>query len=330
VAEKGGGMKAALQQRLPLLTTAGIFVLLFVAAGMLYPRFFSERVFVNLFISQSVLGIVAVGMTLVIFSGGIDLSVGAVVGFISIFMATLVMKENVPPVLAAVLAVGLGALFGAMMGAIIHVFRQPPFLITLAGMFLARGAAFWISTEATPIDHPLYDKLSGYLLMLNPKLGLPVSALALLAVMAGGYVVAHHTRFGRNLLAIGGSEQSALLMGLPVGAVKVGVYALCSAGAAFAGVVNTVYMGSGNPAFGAGMELDAIAAVVVGGTLLAGGRGHMLGTVCGLLILGTINTAISFNGSLSPAWSRIVVGVLLLSFILLQRLLIRGVRGRQR
>ncbi len=321
-------MKAALQQRLPLLATAGIFILLFAGAGCLYPGFFSERVFVNLFISQSVLGIVAVGLTLVIFSGGIDLSVGAVVGFISIFMATLVMKHGVPPVVAAVLAVGLGALFGSMMGVMIQVFKQPPFLITLAGMFLARGGAFWISTEATPINHPLYQKLSDYQWMLNAKLGVPTSALALLAVMVAGYVVAHHTRFGRNLLAVGGSEPSALLMGLPVGAVKIGVYALCSAGAAFAGVVNTVYMGSGNPAFGVGMELDAIAAVVVGGTLLAGGRGHMLGTLCGLLILGTINTAISFNGNLSPAWSRIVVGVLLLSFILLQRLLIRGVRGR--
>jgi simple sugar transport system permease protein len=320
-------MKSVLQSRLPLLAAAGIFLLLYGAAGLMYHRIFSELVFLNLFINQSVLGIVAVGLTLVIFSGGIDLSVGAVVGFVSIFMATAVMHGHVHPAVAAVAAVALGTLFGALMGTIIQVFKQPPFLITLAGMFLARGCAFWMSTEATAIEHPWYDRLSEFELALGGSVRLPTSALALLGVLAGGYVLAHHTRFGRNLLALGGSEQSALLMGLPVGATKIGVYALCSACAAFAGVVNTVYMGSGNPAFGIGMELDAIAVVVIGGTLLAGGRGHMLGTLCGLLILGTINVAISFNGSLSPAWSRIAVGLLLLSFILLQRLLLRGAKA---
>jgi simple sugar transport system permease protein len=323
---KGRAMKPALQQRLPLVTAAGIFMLLFVAAGLKYHGFFTLRVFLNLFIDQAVLGIVAVGLTMVIFSGGIDLSVGAVVGFVSIFMADQVMNHQVAPWLAAAEALALGAAFGTVMGVIIQVFKQPPFLITLAGMFLARGCAFWISTEATPISDPLYDRLSLYELALGKNAGLTTSALALLAVLAAGYVLAHHTRFGRNVLAIGGSEQSALLMGLPVGWTKIGVYALSGCCAAFAGVVNTVGMGSGNPAFGIGLELDAIAVVVIGGTLLAGGRGHMLGTLCGLLVLGTINSAINFDGSLSPAWGRIVVGLLLLGFILLQRLFLRGPR----
>jgi simple sugar transport system permease protein len=140
-----------------------------------------------------------------------------------------------------------------------------------------------------------------------------------MAVMVAGYVVAHHTRFGRNLLAVGGSEHSALLMGLPIGPTKVAVYALNGFCAALAGIVATLYTGSGNPSMGIGLELDAIAIVVIGGTLLTGGRGHVLGTFLGILIFGTIQAAILFDGRLSSWWMRIVVGGLLLVFILLQR-----------
>ena len=150
-----------------------------------------------------------------------------------------------------------------------------------------------------------------------------------IAVLALGYVVAHHTRFGRNLLAIGGNENSAVLMGLPVGASKVLAYTLNGVLAALAGLVATVYTGSGNPSTGIGLELDAIAVVVIGGTLLAGGRGHMIGTLLGLLVFGTIQTALLFDGRLSAWWIRIVVGLLLLVFILLQRGLLRGASGKK-
>ena len=141
-------------------------------------------------------------------------------------------------------------------------------------------------------------------------------------------MLAHHTRFGRNLLAIGSSEQSALLMGLPLGTSRISVYAFNSVCATCAGLVLALYTGSGNPSFGLGLELDAIAVVVIGGTLLSGGRGHMLGTLLGLLIFGVIQAALIFDGRLSPAWSRIVVGALLLAFILLQRGLLRRLSKR--
>lgn len=320
-------MSPRLRQRIPLLATGGILLLLFIGAGLLYDGFFSARVAVNLFSDNAVLGIVAVGMTLVIFTGGIDLSVGAVVGFTSIFTATLIHR-GVPPAVAALAALGLGAGLGAGMGLLIHAFRLPAFLITLAGMFLARGGAFWISTESVGISHPLYTTLSGYELALGP-VGLPVTALGVIAVTAAGYVLAHHTRFGRNLLAVGGNENSALLMGLPVGPAKVAAYTLNGALAALAGLAATLYTGSGNPSTGLGLELDAIAVVVIGGTLLAGGRGHMVGTLLGLLVFGTIQTALLFDGRLSSWWIRIVVGLLLLAFILLQRGLLRGTAGRR-
>ena len=211
------------------------------------------------------------------------------------------------------------------MGALIHFFRLPPFLITLAGMFFARGAGFWISTESVGIGHGLYGTVSGYELALGPVI-LRSGALLLLAVLLAGFVIAHHTRFGRTLLAVGGNEQSALLMGLPIGPAKVGVYALNGFCAALAGIVATLYTGSGNPSMGIGLELDAIAIVVIGGTLLTGGRGHMLGTLLGVLIFGTIQAAILFDGRLSSWWMRIVVGALLLVFILLQRYFLRRKR----
>lgn len=311
-------MSPVLQRRLPLITTGAIFAALFVTAGLLYDGFFATRVMVNLLTDNAALGLTAVGMTLVIFSGGIDLSVGAVAGFTSIFVANLVERHHVHPALAALAALAIGGSLGAGMGTIIHFFRQPAFLITLAGMFLMRGCAFWIDTESVGITHPLYEQLAGYALELGP-LALPVAALVLLAGLALGGVLGHYTRFGRNLLALGGSEQSALLMGLPIGATKIGVYTVNSLCATAAGLVGTLYTGSGNPSLGLGLELDAIAVVVIGGTLLTGGRGHLLGTVFGLLIFGTIQSVLLFDGRLSPWWSRIVVGALLLAFILLQR-----------
>ena len=208
------------------------------------------------------------------------------------------------------------------MGTLIQVFRMPAFLITLAGMFLARGAGFWLNTESVGITHAWYEALANFALPLGERIQIPASALILGCVVLVGYLVGHHMRFGRTLLAIGGNEQSALLMGLPVGRAKIAVYTLNGACAALAGIVATVYTGSGNPSMGIGLELDAIAVVVIGGTLLAGGRGHVLGSLLGVLIFGTIQAAILFDGRLSSWWMRIVVGGLLLGFILLQRFLI--------
>jgi galactofuranose transport system permease protein len=321
--------RALPSKHLPLFVTGGILLVLFVGAAVSYEGFFSPRVIVNLFADNAFLGIAAIGMTLVIFSGGIDLSVGAVIGFTSIFTATLVTGHGIHPGIAWTLALFMGAALGGMMGALIQVFRLPAFLITLAGMFLARGAGFWINTESVGINHSWYDALANFALPLGESIQIPAAALLLLAIVLLGYAVGHHMRFGRTLLAIGGSEQSALLMGLPVGAARIAVYTLNGACAALAGIVATLYTGSGNPSMGIGLELDAIAVVVIGGTLLSGGRGHVAGSLLGLLIFGTIQSAILFDGRLSSWWMRIVVGALLLVFILLQRLLVRGV-GRSR
>jgi ribose/xylose/arabinose/galactoside ABC-type transport system permease subunit len=314
---------SARSQNLPLFATMFVLVVLFTVASLRYEGFFSTRVIANLFADNASLGIAAVGMTFVILAGGIDLSVGSVLAFTTIFTATLVQNHNVPPMVAIPLALGLGTLFGTAMGFLIQRYELPPFLVTLGGMFFARGMAFVISQESLGITNPVYDRILEFGIPLGGKASLSATALAFILFLVAGAILAHSTRFGRNVFALGGNENSARLMGLPVGATKISVYAISGFCSALAGVVSTFYKGSGNPADGVGFELDVIASVVIGGTLLTGGVGTMAGTLTGVLIFGTIQTVLNFDGRLNSSWLRIAMGVLLLLFILFQRFLSR-------
>src|SRR5262245_510909 len=208
-------------------------------------------------------------MTFVILSGGIDLSVGSVMAFTTIFIATLIGKHGMHPAPVIVLALALGTSLGTGMGWLIHRYELPPFLVTLGGMFFARGMAFVVSQESVEIVHPFYAAVLGFGIPLTEHVAPPATVLVFVVVFAVGAFLAHHTRFGRNVYAIGGSESSARLMGLPVARTKVTVYALSGLCSALAGVVMSFYTGSGNPAGSVGFELDAIASVVIGGTLLS-------------------------------------------------------------
>ena len=207
------------------------------------------------------------------------------------------------------------------MGWFIHRFAMPAFLVTLGGMFFARGLAFAVSEESVGINHRLYRELFSEGWRLSERVQVPVTAMVFVVVAAAGMILAHWTRFGRYVYAVGGNESSAVLMGLPVGRTKVIVYGLNGFCAALAGVVATFFMSSGNPALGAGLELDVIAAVVIGGTLLSGGVGTVAGSLVGVLIYGTIQGVVLFDGRFNSWWVRIVMGVLLLMFIVLQRFL---------
>ena len=319
-------MKSLLRSpHLPLAATVLVLLGLFTTASWLYDGFFSGRVVANLFGDNAFLGIAAIGMTFVILAGGIDLSVGSVLAFTTIFVATLVQHHGISPAIALPLALVIGTAFGAGMGFLIHRYELPPFLVTLGGMFFARGMAFVVSKESVGITNAIYDKVLEFGVPLGPKATLSATALAFLTLLGLGLVGAHWTRFGRNVYALGGNEFSARLMGLPVGTTKIAVYALSGFCSAFAGVVSTFYKSSGNPADGVGFELDVIASVVIGGTLLTGGVGTMAGTLTGVLIFGTIQTALNFDGRLNSSWLRIAMGMLLLLFILFQRFLSRAV-----
>jgi simple sugar transport system permease protein len=305
---------------IPLAATVVVCVLLYVGAGLRFPNFFTLRVANNLLVNNAVLGIAAVGMTFVIISGGIDLSVGAVVGCTSILLACLVQQAGVHPALAIPAALALGALFGAAMGLLIAYFALPPFLVTLGGMFLARGLAFVIHRESVAIEHPFYGWVADSPVPLAERVDLPLYGVVFLLTVLAGIYLSLFTRFGRNTYAIGGNEQSALLMGLPVARTKVAIYAFGGFCSALAGAAHTFALTSGNPVAGTMLELDVIAAVVIGGTLLSGGVGSVFGTFLGVMILGILQTALVMQGTLSSWWAKIVLGGLLLVFLLLQKL----------
>lgn len=307
---------------LPLLATTTVLALLFTAASLLYEGFFSTRVAGNLVGDNAFLGITAIGMTFVILAGGIDLSIGAVVAFTTTFVATL-LARGTSPATAGLAALCIGSTFGAAMGFLIHRYALPPFLVTLGGMFFARGLSFVVSKESVGISHPIYAQLADLGLPLGGKGTLPATGLIFLAVVGLGILLAHATRFGRDVYAVGGNETSARLMGVNLARTRIGVYALNGFCSALAGLVASVYTGSGNPAMGYGLELDAIASVVIGGTLLTGGVGSPAGTLVGVLIFGTLQTALVFDGRLNSWWLRIAIGLLLLVFILFQRFLSR-------
>jgi simple sugar transport system permease protein len=212
------------------------------------------------------------------------------------------------------------------MGALIHFFEIQPFIATLIGMFFARGLCYTITTEAYSIDNATIATLAQTQLPLGGELHISISVVvALLVVAAAAYVLAF-TRFGRTVYSIGGNAQSAMLMGLKTGRTKIAVYTISGVCSALGGLLLVLYKSSGDPLNGVGLELTAIAAVVIGGTILTGGSGYVLGTVLGIMVLGIIQTLITFDGTLNSWWTSIITGALLFVFIVLQRLVTRRTR----
>lgn len=304
-----------MKRLMPVLATTAVFLLGYLICALTFPNFASLRVVTNLLTDNAFLGIVAVGMTFVIISGGIDLSVGSVIGFTTVFLALAIERMGMPPLAAFVAILLICALFGAAMGAVIQYFDLPPFIVTLAGMFLARGLSFLMSTESIPINAALYSHLAEYALRLPGGARLTVPAMIMLAAVAVGAALLHGTRFGANVHALGGARGSAALMGINVGRSTVLIYMLSSVLAGLSGIVFSLYTSSGYSLSAVGVELDAIAAAVIGGTLLSGGYGFVFGTFVGVLIQGLIQTYISFDGSLSSWWAKIATGLLLFAFI---------------
>jgi len=309
------------RRHLPVVGTLVVLALIFAIGGNRYENFLSGRVFSNLFINNSHLIVLAVGMTFVILTGGIDLSVGAVLALSSILSASL-LQNDWPAFIVIPLAILVGTLLGLLVGLMIHIFEIQPFIATLAAMFLARGLCYVISLNSIPIDNPTIVWLSSTRYPIGDSWVVTPSGIIALGVVAVGFYVLHYTRFGRTVYAIGGGEQSAILMGLPVARTKVLVYVISGTCAGIGGILFSVFSRSGYSLTGVGMELDAIAAVVIGGTLLTGGSGFVLGSLLGVLVLGTIQTIITFEGTLSSWWTKIVIGALLLVFVVLQRVLI--------
>lgn len=290
------------------------FVLLAGALAVTSPPFRSLGNLENILQQISVNGILAVGMTFVIITAGIDLSVGSVLALSAVVATSLAHPAThvlIVPVLAGVLT---GLVCGAVNGLLIAWKRLAPFIVTLGMMTVARGLAL-VYTSGRPVINlsDSYDKIGGGALG-----NLPFPAMILFAVVVLGVFLLHYTRFGRYVFAVGGNELAAKVSGVNTHRILVGVYALTGALAGLAGIVLSSRVMSGPPSAGEGYELDAIAAVVIGGTSLSGGVGSLAGTVVGVLIIGVMNNGLDLL-DVSSYWQQIVKGLIIVVAVLLDR-----------
>ncbi|ASM99079.1 ribose ABC transporter permease [Vibrio vulnificus] len=277
-----------------LIEQKSLIALLFliVVVSFLNPNFFTVDNILNILRQTSVNAIIAVGMTLVILTAGIDLSVGSVLALCGAFAASLVAME-VPVLIAVPTALLAGAALGAISGVIIAKGKVQAFIATLVTMTLLRGVTM-VYTDGRPISTGFTDTADAFAWFgTGYALGIPVPVWLMVIVFAAAWYLLNHTRFGRYVYALGGNESATRLSGINVDKVKIGVYAICGLLAALAGIIITSRLSSAQPTAGMGYELDAIAAVVLGGTSLMGGKGRIMGTLIGALIIGFLNNALN-------------------------------------
>lgn len=296
-----------------ILLTLLVFILVYFIGGRLYPAMQKPQVFFNLFINDASLLLVSIGMTMVILTGGIDLSVGGVIALVTTASAAM-LQAGVSAYVVIPLMIVLGVAIGLMLGWIIQDLKVQPFIATLMGLFLSRGLAYIISLTSLPIKNEVYKTmaLTPIYIPFFPKTYVYITTLVGPIMLLVAIYISFFTRFGRTIYAIGSNEQSAMLMGLPVRRTKILVYGFSGLCSALGGIVFSMALLAGYGQFASGMELDAIAAVVIGGTALTGGVGNVIGTLFGVLIHGTIVSVLQFNGTLSSWWTRIGIGLLTL------------------
>ncbi|KXF82840.1 ribose ABC transporter permease [Enterovibrio coralii] len=277
-----------------LIEQKSLIALLFliVVVSFLNPNFFTVDNILNILRQTSINAIIAVGMTLVILTAGIDLSVGSVLALCGAFAATLIAME-VPVLVAVPTALFAGAVLGAISGIIIAKGKVQAFIATLVTMTLLRGVTM-VYTEGRPISTGFTGTADAFAWFgTGYALGIPVPVWLMVIVFAAVWYLLNHTRFGRYIYALGGNESATRLSGIDVDKVKIGAYAICGLLAALAGIIVTSRLSSAQPTAGMGYELDAIAAVVLGGTSLMGGKGRIMGTLIGALIIGFLNNALN-------------------------------------
>ena len=303
------------------IVTVLLFLILYGIGMASYQGFMKPQVFFNLFIDNAALIVVTVGITFTLLTGGIDLSVGSVVALSCMMIAYMLQYTAIPVVVVVGIVLLMGIVLGSVQGYLITKFNMQPFIVTLAGMFFARGMTAVISRETVSITNPTYTAIASERISVFGLGFISIGVVIAIAVLIIATIVLKYTKFGRTVFAVGGNEHSATLMGLPTFKTKIMVYVISGFCAALGGVVYSWIMLSGYTLHGVGMEMDAVASSVIGGTLLTGGVGFLPGTLFGVLIQGIILTFITFQGTLSAWWTKIVVGALLCLFIIMQALI---------
>lgn len=309
------------RDNISIYATVALFLLLFIIGSVKYRGFFSSQVIANLFIDNAYLIVVAIGEAVAILTGGIDLSVGAMIAFVSMITASL-LEKGLNPFLVIAIVLVVGIIFGTVQGILIQKFGLHPWIVTLAGMFFARGASYLISIDTIIINDPTFSKISSFRIPILPGAFISINVVVSLVVLLAAVYMLKFTKFGRSVYALGGNEASAKLMGLSVEKTKVLVYTFSGFCSALGGLLFTIYTLSGYGLHCNGMEMDAIAACVIGGILLTGGYGNIIGPLFGVLTTGIIQTLIMFDGTLNSWWTKIAVGMLLFIFIVLQRVIV--------
>jgi galactofuranose transport system permease protein len=322
------------------LIAAVIFVLMYGFAILRYPRSFLQyQTFFDLFSLNAPLIIITLGLSIVMIGGGIDISVGAVTGLVTMCCAVLLESGKGSVGGSMLLALGIGIAFGLLQGFLIAYLEIQPFIITLAGMFLANGLLTTIHKDPLNVVMPDFVHLRD-LEIVVPWLGtmnrlgnfIPLTikpgAIVVLALVASLFALMHWSRFGRNLYAVGGNNQSALMLGINVKRTKFSSYVLCGLLTGIAGFVFIMTTGAGNVGNASGFEMKAIAGSIIGGTMLTGGVGNLIGSPIGALTLLTINELIRAAG-VNSNFQAIASGLLLCIFIVLQSVVmwLRGTGG---
>ena len=296
-----------------------LLILVCIIATARYEAFLTPENLLNVLRQNSMLGIVALGMTFVILTGGIDLSVGSLLAVAGVVAAYLADQGLIVALIAAVAA---SAFLGLINGIVIAKGRIQPFIVTLGMMIAARGLALAVTNEksiSVPASAADFTWLGqGYI---GP---LPVPIFILILIFAIGWLILNYTAFGRHVFALGDNDEAARLMGLNIDRVTILVYVLSGLLSGLAGVILASRLGAGQPVAGVIWELDAIAAVVIGGTLLTGGKGSVVSTLYGVLLLGVIFNLFNLEGQISPWWQLVLRGGILLAVVILQNRLTRG------
>ncbi len=299
------------------LTIFGPFIALvvvYVIFGLMNSAMFSKEVMLNLLTQTVIVGTAAIGMTLIIIAGGIDLSVGSIIALCGVFAATLVTKNYAAPVVFLA-TIGFGGACGLLNGGLTVGLRLLPFIITLGTMQVFRGAGK-VATNGSPVNLP-FDA-TGYKPWMGGS-GIPWGVWLMILLVILFTLILRYTRFGRHIFAVGSNEHTATLCGVNVGKVKLFVYMISGALAALAGVMNMAKSAQGDPTTAVGMELDIIAAVVIGGASLSGGEGTVLGAVIGALLMTTIRTGCVLNGIPTP-WTEVITGAIIIIAVIIDRL----------
>ncbi len=318
-----------------LMITICLFVVMYFIGCVVYSGkgFTHLQTFLNLLITNAGLICVACGMTCVMLCGGIDISVGSLVAMDCMILAYGMGKQNLPCVPLIVMILVIGLLFGTVQGFLIGYMKIQPFIITMAGMFFARGMTAVICTDQISITETtnklfytwanLKIQLPAFLGYVNKKgkIQVPfirISVVIALLVVAATFFLLKYTKFGRSLYAVGGNQTSAAMMGLDTRKIKMKAYILSSFLCSIGGICYCLNTMSGSVQQASGFEMSAIASSVIGGTLLTGGVGNVIGSFFGVMITGTINTLVNTNGKLLSSWANIATAALLCFFIILQ------------